>query len=51
MSIIFVCFYLHITVVIFVDYSDMGKIRNIFDSHELFDDNVLVGSIISLLDE
>ena len=29
MSIIFVCFYLHITVVIFIDYSDMGKMMDI----------------------
>jgi hypothetical protein len=28
-SIIFVCFYLYITVVIFIDYSDMGKMMDI----------------------
>ena len=30
-SIICVCFYLYITVVIFIDYSDMGKMMDIND--------------------
>jgi hypothetical protein len=44
-SIIFACFYLYITVVIFIDYSDIDKMIRKMTEHfrpELFDDSVYV---------